>query len=250
MGFIRGNMLPILLESKRKKFSGNVLLLGAPDIYFDASHFERMVKLADTEYDQSLPWIPSPKAEFAKKGYLDGITLFKKLGFDSVSVLDVSDFEGANIIFDLNKSKIADELRERFDLIIDHGTLEHVFHFPNAMNNIFQMLKQGGRVITCAPSNNYFDHGFYMFQPTLFMDYYSANNWRIESIKIVQFSPNQEIEPPFFADYEPGLFDSIGIGKMGDKLYTTVCIASKMHDTTGDAIPQQGWYVRRKDWVV
>ena len=248
MGLIRGNMLPILEECERRDFEGEVLFLGAPDIYFDLSHLKRMAKFTKVKFDKTIPWLLAPKPTFAQKGYLDGVTLFKKLGFQKVSVLDISAFEGADIIFDLNSEKPPADLSERFDMIIDHGTLEHVFHFPNALNNVFKMLKIGGRAITSSPSNSFFDHGFYMFQPTLFVDFYAANNWRIESIKVVQFTHNQEKEPCFFADYEPGLFDSVGYGKMDGKLYSTFCVATKTEISTGSIIPQQGSYVRQGNW--
>jgi hypothetical protein len=248
MGFIRANMLPILTECKRQRFAGDVLFLGEPDIYFDSGHLERMAKLTKVELNSTPHWIPSEKPDFAQKGYIEGRALFKKLGFQTVSVLDVSAFEGADIIFDLNNCEPPLDLEGKFDVIIDHGTLEHVFHFPNAINNVFKMLKKQGRLIISAPSNNFFDHGFYMFQPTLFQDFFAANNWSIESIKVAQFTHEQETEPPFFVDYEPGLFDSVGYGKMGGRLYCTVCVATKGENSTADVIPQQGWYARRDDW--
>lgn len=238
----------MLAEAKRRPFAGDVLILGAPDIYFDTAHFERMARLARVELDGGIPWAPAPKPDFAAKGYLDGRVVFRKLGFSRISVLDISAFEGADVIFDLNQPSPPQVLREAFDVVVDHGTLEHVFHFPNAMNNVFQMLRPGGRAITGAPSNGFLDHGFYMFQPTLFVDFYGANGWRVDSIQVVQGSPHQEVEPPFAADYEPGLFDSVGYGKMGDKLFTTICVATKLSGSTGDKCPMQGSYSRRPDW--
>lgn len=248
MGFIRGNMIPILKESKRQPFTGHVLFLGHPDIYFDYQHLLRMAKIARVSLDMSVPIKPSPKPDFAAKQYLAGDTVFKMLGFEQISVLDYSDFEGANIVFDLNSTELPSELIGKFDVVVDHGTLEHVFHLPNALSNIHRLLKTGGRAITSSPSTNFLDHGFYMFQPTLFVDYYAANNWVVESIQVVQFTHNQETEPCFFADYEPGLFDSVGYGKMDNKLYSTICVATKTIDSTSSKIPQQGWYKRLANW--
>ena len=248
MGFIRGNMLPILKEASRRPFSGHALFLGAPDIYFDYPHLERMAKIAKVTLGKPSEMKLSPKPDFAAKQYLDGESVFKMLGFEQISVLDCSEFEGANIIFDLNSAELPDELAGKFDVVIDHGTLEHVFHFPNALQNVHNLLKVGGRAINSAPGTNFFDHGFYMFQPTLFVDYYTANNWDIESIQVVQFTYNQETEPCFFTDYEPGLFDSVGYGKMDGKLYTTLCVATKTENSTSSTIPQQGYYKRLNNW--
>lgn len=249
MGFVRANMIPILKEGSRRPFGGKLLLLGQGDIYFDLPHLRRMAKIANFVVDESIPVRPSHIPIFAAKGYPHGETVFRMLGFSSVSVLDYSAFEGAEVIFDLNSAELPTELEEQFDVIIDHGTLEHVFHLPNALNNVFRMLKEGGRSIFSAPSGNFFDHGFYMLQPTLFSDWLTANQWQVESIQVVQFTPNQETEPCFFADYEPGLFDSVSYGKMDNKLYSTVSVATKIKGATGHVCPQQGAYARQAGWA-
>ena len=62
-------------------------------------------------------------------------------------------------------------------MIIDGGTMEHIFHIPNVLNNIYRMLRVGGRIIHISPSSNYVDHGFYSFSPTLFYDFYQTNKF-------------------------------------------------------------------------
>lgn len=248
MGFIRANVLPILKEHKLRPFSGHVLCLGKPDVYFTYEHLSRMARIADVDLSTSVPVTPSYIPEFAKKKYMSGETLFKSIGFGQVSSLDNSAFEGAEYVFDLNGAILPDDLKEQFDVIIDHGTMEHVFHIPNALNNIYQMLKVGGRVIHSAPGSNFFDHGFYMFSPTIFYDFYSSNKWRLNTIQVFQMTPNQETEPPFFTDYEPDLFAYLSYGKLGDRMYGTICIAEKRIESTGNVIPQQGLYSRMAGW--
>ena len=248
MGFIRANMIPILKEHNRKSFSGRLLLLGQGDIYFSDNDYRHMAQMTGVSLDASATSNLSYKLDFAEKGYLDAQSVFKRIGFSEVLALDYSDFEGANIIHDLNSSDIPEEFIQYFDVVIDHGTLEHVFHLPNALHAVFKFLKVGGRAISSSPSFGFFDHGFYMFQPTLFLDFYTVNKWEIVSTQIAQFSFNQETEPCFFTDYYPGQFDSVGYGKMDKKLYSTICIATKMEQSTGNTIPQQGWYSRQVSW--
>jgi len=248
MGFIRANMLPILKEHRRRPFSGRLLLLGQGDIYFSNSDYIQMAELVGISLDESVPTGLSYKPDFSAKGYLDTQSVFKRLGFSEVIALDYSDFEGADIILDLNAPDVPENCKSQFDVVIDHGTLEHVFHLPNALHAIYQFLKVGGRAIISSPSSGFLDHGFYMLQPTLFLDYYTANKWEVASILVAQFSYNQETEPCFFTDYYPGLFDSVGYGKMDGKLYSTICVATKTEDSCGNAIPQQGWYSRKSNW--
>jgi hypothetical protein len=56
-----------------------------------------------------------------KKQKLDQFSFFKAIGFKNVDTLDLSDYEGANIIFDLNEDKIPSGLINKYDLIYDGG---------------------------------------------------------------------------------------------------------------------------------
>lgn len=248
MGFIRANIIPIMEEHRNKPFSGDLLLLGQGDVYFTQGSFENMARTAKTPLKEGIDPEPSKLRTLADKGYMSSASLFKQLGFSRISVLDVSSYEGADIQFDLNSLEVPEELRSRFDTIIDHGTLEHVFHLPNALRNLFMMLRTGGRMIHSAPSGNFFDHGFYMFQPTLFMDFYKANGWDINLFKVGQYTPNQETEPAFFADYEPHLFDAVSYGRMDNKLYISLCVVQKKPNSTADLIPIQGAYASMAGW--
>ena len=249
MGFVRANIIPIIEEHGKRPFSGRLLLLGQADVYFSQQLLDGMARTARVTLAAGVPVRLSHASVLAEKGYISGDSLFRQLGFAEISVMDISTFEGADIQFDLNSPEIPAALAEQFDVIIDHGTLEHVFHLPNAMRSLHRMLKPGGRMIHSAPSGNFFDHGFYMFQPTLFMDFYSANHWDINSIKVAQFTPNQETEPAFFADYEPGLFGAVSYGGMDNKLYATICVATKIATSTADVIPTQGTYARLNGWA-
>src|SRR5947208_15867345 len=70
---------------------------------------------------------------------------FESLGAKQVFSMDVSDFEGANFVHDLNQP-IAADLKERFDVVYDGGSLEHVFNFPVALKNCMEMVRVGGRL--------------------------------------------------------------------------------------------------------
>jgi hypothetical protein len=89
--------------------------------------------------------------------------------------MDVSNFEGATFIHDLNQP-IGAELRERFDAVYDGGTLEHVFNFPIALKNCMEMVKVGGSLFTHTVANNWCGHGFYQFSPELFYRAFSKEN--------------------------------------------------------------------------
>lgn len=65
----------------------------------------------------------------------------------------------------------------KFDCILDSGTIEHIFNLKTVMENINKMLKPRGTVIFITPTSNAMDHGFYSIQPTFFFEYFSQNNF-------------------------------------------------------------------------
>jgi SAM-dependent methyltransferase len=94
----------------------------------------------------------------------------------SVDSLDVSDYEGASLIGDLNVPNPEVLAGRRFDLILDFGTLEHVYNLPNALTSIEQILALGGTIVHLVPSNGFSGHGLYQFSPSLFQEIYSKKN--------------------------------------------------------------------------
>lgn len=89
------------------------------------------------------------------------------LGFSRIDMMDASEYDGANVIQDLNLP-IPQGMHERYDLVIDGGTLEHIFNFPAALENVMRMAKLGGQILLFTPANNQCGHGFYQFSPELF----------------------------------------------------------------------------------
>jgi SAM-dependent methyltransferase len=111
--------------------------------------------------------------------------LFRYLGSDSVKSLDNSDFEGAEIIHDLNRP-IPGELANQYDCIFDGGTLEHIFDFPTAISNVKKMLKKGGLCLLVDGANNFLGHGLYQFSPELLWRTFSRDNgFEIELMQLV-----------------------------------------------------------------
>lgn len=93
------------------------------------------------------------------------------------------DFNGTKEALPLNLNAPLD-LGEQFDVVINHGTAEHVFNVAQVFLTIHQHCRDGGLMIHDAPFTGWIDHGFYTFQPTLFYDLAAANNYEIERIAI------------------------------------------------------------------
>ena len=101
--------------------------------------------------------------------------LFERLGAITLHSLDYSDYQGCNVVIDLN-SPIPRDREQTYDALFDGGTLEHVFHFPNAIANCMRLIKEGGWFFSVTGSNNWNGHGFYQFSPELFYRVFSKEN--------------------------------------------------------------------------
>ncbi len=115
------------------------------------------------------------KGDYAVQATRFAEDLFSRLGFLSCDSVDASDYESATIVHDLNRP-VADDLHERFDLVLDGGTLEHVFNFPVALKNAMEMTKVEGALVIHNCMNNLAGHGFYQFSPELFYRALSGDN--------------------------------------------------------------------------
>ncbi|WP_428410050.1 hypothetical protein [Hyphococcus sp.] len=116
------------------------------------------------------------------KGQRFADDLFRLLGVKEICSMDVSDYEDASIVHDLN-APIPPELDQRFDLVYDGGTLEHVFNYPVGLKNAMRMVKEGGALMIATPANSLCGHGFYQLSPELFFRALSPENgYRIKRI--------------------------------------------------------------------
>lgn len=89
---------------------------------------------------------------------------FSTLGYPKLEAMDFTPSEGAEHIHDLNRT-IPEHLEDQFDLIIDGGTTEHVFHIGTALENCHAMLKPGGVMMSFVAADGWFGHGFFQLGP-------------------------------------------------------------------------------------
>jgi hypothetical protein len=69
------------------------------------------------------------------------------------------------------------DLGERFDMVIDIGTAEHVFDVCQFFRTCHDLTRPGGLMIHCNPFRGWLDHGFYNFNPTFYWDLAAANGY-------------------------------------------------------------------------
>lgn len=185
--------------------------------------------------------------EVPARSRITDLALFNLLGFEEVRSTDVSRVEGADHIVDLNDRTAASAIGAQFDLVFDSGTLEHVFHVPNALCNIFDCLEVGGCVMHVSPVNNHVDHGFYQFSPTLFVDYYAANGYELLDCQLIQYGP--DFNAAFtYSGYAPGSLDDLSFGGFDGRMYGVILLARKTPGATCATAPYQSYFTRMRKW--
>lgn len=245
MGIARSAFKLLLEEAKKGSFKGKkILQLGRQHTFLTFTDAIRLAEKANFNLFHFNDIQLSFNSELKSKGYIDDVTLFRLLGFETVHSLDVSPYENPSIVHDLN-SPIPAELYQQYDVVFDGGTLEHIFAISQAFKNIHELLKEGGVVIHSSPSHNHVDHGFYMFSPTLFSDYYSANKYQILTSYIFEYGFENNTSWRVF-EYQPGCLDILSFGGFGKKMLGIWFVCQKQQFSTGGIIPQQS--ACREQW--
>lgn len=240
MGISKAAAHYMLTEAAKEPFRGKVLTFGAQKCMLTESELDSLADKVGYELTPVDDGVP----KLDRNQQLTDVYLLKRLGFSEIVRADFSDFEGAELVLDLNQHDTPGEHIGRYDMLLDGGTVEHVFHLPNAMNHIFRFLKVGGRVIHISPSSNNIDHGFYMFSPSLFWDYYEANRYEFSSFKFIEYNRWGNTQKWIAGDYQPGCLRYVSGGGLPRGHYGIVLTAKKTAESTGDAIPQMHRYVQ------
>lgn len=169
-----GLALPIvrwLIERQRARAPGrSVLTLGVQDIGATESEVRDLL--------DGRP-VAAPIQALAPGTGIAADRFFSLLGFREYHALDLFGGEGASILHDLSQPP-PQPWRGRFDLIIDGGTLEHIFDIPAALRGIVAMLRTGGTVLHVSPVAGWENHGFYSLQPRVLDQFYRANGFEID----------------------------------------------------------------------
>lgn len=240
MGIAKAAARYLMREAKRRPFGGRVLSLGRQDIGLSHETLKRVAR--DTAFALSEPEEIklSRKKSMAALDFMADDSFFQCLGFAESEAMDFSAYEAADHVFDLNEAELPAGLVGRYDMVVDGGTMEHVFHTPNLLKNVFRLLKPGGRIVHMAPSSNHTDHGFYMFSPTFLWDYYHTNGFEVNSLELVRYDVLNPVGAWSFYRYEPGALQGAANGELGAGMYAAFSVCTKTERSTCDRVPVQG----------
>jgi len=169
MGFDRAT-IHFLLNAKKQGISlDRVLMIGRQTLYVTAPELHALLIVNGVPATQA----HAERLVKQNQGYAE--PLLKYLGAGQIESIDISTYERASIVHDMNLP-LPERYHSQFDLVIDGGSLEHVFHYPVAIQNCMEAVARSGHLLTVTPANNLLGHGFYQISPELLFRVLSPEN--------------------------------------------------------------------------
>ncbi len=162
-------MIRLLMSSARKRELqlDHFLMIGRQNLHLNAQELEDC--FVEFEYGA----VDGNALIHDHNTFAEGV--LERIGVAQIDALDASTYEDATIIHDLNLP-IPDTYRSSYNVVLDSGTLEHVFNVQEALKSCMKLTKLGGHYIGIFPCNNFFGHGFYQFSSELFYRALSPQN--------------------------------------------------------------------------
>ncbi len=144
-------------NAKHVSSKGRALVLGRQKLHLKPPGLRKLAKVAqDNDIDVS------PEDLVQEDGFTEA--LLNAFGYPKMEAMDFTPSEGAEHVHDLNKP-IPKHLKEQFDVVLDGGTTEHIFHIGKALENCHALLKPGGIMMSYVAADGWFGHGFFQVGP-------------------------------------------------------------------------------------
>lgn len=236
----------IIFEHKWRRISGRVLSLGRQTILFGPDTLSNILNKygfemrdIDINFDNSTVQAKIDRAE----SYITDDTFWRSLGVEQFDVMDISNYEGANIIHDLCQP-IPSDFEERYDFIFNGSVLDNLFDPAAAMRNMTRMLKTDGRLATAEMASN-LAFEYLIYSPDWFFDYYLCNNFGDCKTYICGFD---NLEQLIYGPWKVYSFNpksdgtSVSVKSLGHSQSVVVVFAEKAKESTWQRNPVQWCY--------
>jgi len=150
----------LFAENQHKQIRGDIGFIGRQTTYLRSktlvhlghkygiiSHHKEREGRVNIEYDYSTRGNVSFEGMLAGgERFITDKCLMEFLGADKFKAIDVSNYEGADIVCDLSQD-IPLELHKSCDFIFDGSCLDNIFNPATALKNISRLLRPGGRAM-------------------------------------------------------------------------------------------------------
>lgn len=176
----------------RKNLS--ILDIGSSNLYGAEIHqIKEFITRYNKEWIEDLDIFAKRLAEGSEyscqSGGLNGAfvgELLEKAGMEYVS-FDIADGYKTDLI-DLNTANLPPSYINKFDVVLNFGTTEHLLNQYNAFKLIHEATKPGGYIIHSLPSVGFVDHGYITYTGRFFFDLAGYNEYEVIDFRF-QYSP-------------------------------------------------------------
>jgi hypothetical protein len=228
---------------------GDVLFIGRQATYFTPAGLAAQLRSYGHVVDPGAIEIDRTTVH-RLPGYGEIVTdrsIFHALGIDSVRALDVSPYEGAEVVHDLNRP-LPDNLKAIADFIVDGSTLDNVFDPAMTLRNYAHLLRPGGRLVA-VNALNMRDGAFTICSPDWFLDYFVENGFSDCKVYVCAgFAGSYNsywLDTGYIASQKPSrlVFPTMWWG------YYTLVFAEKGPASTTECVPTQQTYRSAEEWT-
>lgn len=183
----------MLHENEHKPIDGSVLLIGKSTVGVNFATIQSLassygIKIDSTYFKTHDVVTKRSSQEF----WVDDAELIKILfqGVESIDILDVSPYEGANVIADMNLP-LPIELRGKYDFIYDSSVLDNIFNPAQMIQNAALMLRESGRFLSMNVAS-FYPGAMTSCHPEWFYAFFAVNNFRDVKVYLtVQRNPTK-----------------------------------------------------------
>lgn len=241
----------IVREHAFRPIVGKVVLLGQQTMFFtpmDAIALLDKCGVQPSVKDVSQLLIDESTlgASGGKKGFIKDTEFFRLLGAEDVVALDHSDYEGAEIIWNLNEP-IPDHLAGVADFILDGSTIDNVFDPACTLRNINRLLKPGGRAISTNMGSNHYAP-YTLPTPQWIFDYFVYNNF--SDVRVYYFVYGKENLNIFTLDLDLQNRNTPSTETLHSPYVVgIVFLAEKKNNSTWEKNPSQSHYRPENEWI-
>jgi hypothetical protein len=187
MGLARRAVEAIAREHAYRPIDGDVLFVGRQTVYLTPDELcdhlarhghavdRRRIEINTSTIDRTS----------TRQGLVTDGSIFRALGNDRVRAIDVSDYEGAEIIHDLNLP-LPPELKGICDFLVDGSTLDNTFNPATTLKNYADLVRPGGRMLLINAFSS-FDSAYVIMPPLWYFDYLIVNGFADVRVYVVVF---------------------------------------------------------------
>lgn len=115
---------------------------------------------------------------FRNDSFLCDLILAAGISYTSLDIFE----RPHNLVVDLNFFSVPPEMKEKYGLVLNFGTTEHVFNQANCFQVIHDFTAVGGMMFHQVPSTGCVDHGYFVYCPQFFVDIARANGYDVVDI--------------------------------------------------------------------